>query len=393
MKKFYLFRLNKSVWSFRMKANILIVDDLADNLKLLMSTLSKINLRSRPVKSGKLALATAFTMPPDLILLDIMLPDMSGYEVCEKLKADERTSHIPVIFLSSLNDPIDKVRGFSVGGVDYISKPFNASEVIARIENHLAIFRLQKELSKKNQQLTELNATKDKFFSIIAHDLKNPFVAILGFSELLINGYDNYSDKDRKDLIKQIYISSKKEFGLLENLLEWSLIQMNKIEFEPKILKITELISFNIDLYQSSLQNKQIKLEYKKVEDIFVYSDKNMIDVILRNLLSNAIKFTPKNGLITIDCKLIKEEKKVSISISDTGVGISESDIEKIFNIENSYSKPGTENEIGTGLGLILCNDFVEKNGGEINVESEIGKGSTFWFTLPTENFLLFRNC
>jgi two-component system, sensor histidine kinase and response regulator len=376
-----------------MKANILIVDDLADNLKLLMSTLSKINLRSRPVKSGKLALATAFTMPPDLILLDIMLPDMSGYEVCEKLKADERTSHIPVIFLSSLNDPIDKVRGFSVGGVDYISKPFNASEVIARIENHLAIFRLQKELSKKNQQLTELNATKDKFFSIIAHDLKNPFVAILGFSELLINGYDNYSDKDRKDLIKQIYISSKKEFGLLENLLEWSLIQMNKIEFEPKILKITELISFNIDLYQSSLQNKQIKLEYKKVEDIFVYSDKNMIDVILRNLLSNAIKFTPKNGLITIDCKLIKEEKKVSISISDTGVGISESDIEKIFNIENSYSKPGTENEIGTGLGLILCNDFVEKNGGEINVESEIGKGSTFWFTLPTENFLLFRNC
>ncbi len=385
-----------------MSANILIVDDIPENLKLLVNVLSKKKLKTRPIRSGKLAIASAFEMPPDLILLDIKLPDIDGYEVCRILKEDKRTTNIPIIFISALNDIFDKVKGFSAGGVDYITKPFEEMEVIARIENHLAICNLQKKLNKKNkhlkneiaahkktmvklkkskQKLVELNSAKDKFFSLMAHDLKNSFISFISFSELIKTEYNDYSLEEKQEFIHHICESSKHGYNLLENLLEWASIQMNRLNIEPININLHLLIDSNILLLNTFAETKQIKINYTNTDKIYVFADGNMINTVIRNLLSNAIKFTPQKGTIHIDIKI--ETSQIKIFIIDNGVGISENHIESLFHIETNRSTLGTNKEKGTGLGLILCKEFIKKNNGEIGVTSKVGQGTTFWFTLP----------
>ncbi len=234
---------------------------------------------------------------------------------------------------------------------------------------------------KSEQRLKELNATKDRFFSIISHDLKSPFNSIFGFTSLLKDEYDDFDDNERKQFINHIHKSSESAFKLLENLLMWAMSQQGKIEIKKEHTDLKQLISDAVSPYMPGAIKKEITFTNSVSENIIVDVDKQTIRTVFANLISNAIKFTPNNGCVSIDVALI--DGFVKIKISDNGVGISQDNLSKIFKIDESLSTLGTNNEKGTGLGLSLCKEFVEKNGGKIWVQSEVGKGSTFIFTLP----------
>ncbi len=231
-----------------------------------------------------------------------------------------------------------------------------------------------------NQNLITLNATKDKFFSIIAHDLKNPFTSILGFSEMLLSNYEKLAEEKKRQYIEIIYNSAMNVYKLLENLLEWARTQTGTINFEPELFDMNALFDSNIELIQDKISEKNIKVEKNLPDKTEVFADKNMINTVIRNLLTNAVKFTEK-GKISIQIKLL--DNCYECSISDTGTGIPQQKLQTIFSVAKSKSSPGTRGETGTGLGLILCKEFVEKNGGEIWAESAEGQGSTFFFTVP----------
>ncbi len=253
--------------------------------------------------------------------------------------------------------------------------------MIASINDITARKRSELALMKNEEQLRTLNASKDKFFSIIAHDLKNPFSSIIGFSSLLQERIKE-KDYDGIEQYSEIILSSaERAMNLLMNLLEWSRSQTGRMEFAPQYIEMVTLINEVIDIFDDSAQQKSITITRKLPKTAIALADKAMASTILRNLISNAIKFSMPNGKIEISAEQKKNE--LLLSFTDNGIGISKTDINKLFRIEESFSTIGTRNEKGTGLGLILCKEFAEKHGGKIWVESELGKGSTFYFSLP----------
>ena len=236
-------------------------------------------------------------------------------------------------------------------------------------------------LAEHTKQLQKLNYTKDKFFSIIAHDLRNPFHSILGFTELLMRNYSDFDDAKKQEFVGLIYESSQHAHNLLENLLQWSRTQTDRIKYNPSKQSLSRIIDETVQVLNASLKKKGLIFSSEIQKDIFVYVDKNMIDLVIRNLLSNAIKFTPSGGKISISAK--DDGKFLVVSISDTGVGIDPEDLHRLFQFEEFHTTTGTAGEPGTGLGLIICQEFIRKHGGEITIKSELDKGSTFTFTLP----------
>ena len=242
-------------------------------------------------------------------------------------------------------------------------------------------------IKETEEKLRDSIKTKDKFFSIIAHDLRSPFNSILGFSEILNNDFDDFDSVTQKRFIGLIHTSVNRVFKLLDNLLLWSSIQRGAIVFNPEEINLHSFFEERMKLVNQSADDKSIEINTKTPEDICITADKQMLSTIIRNLLSNAIKFTYEGGKITIRARLILDKhntKFVEISISDNGVGIPIDVQPKLFDTGQEVSTKGTNNEKGTGLGLVLCKEFVEKHGGEIWVESEIDRGSQFIFTLPT---------
>jgi len=244
--------------------------------------------------------------------------------------------------------------------------------------------QLEISLKESEAKLIESNNTKNKIFNIIAHDLRSPFNAILGFSNLLLENYTRYDEKEKKKYIKVVNNSANQAYNLLDNLLNWARTQIGKLVFNPKNQSLDKIFKEVTKLNKNNAKIKNIKLSYSLSEDINIYADYDMMEIILRNLISNAIKFTHKNGEVTINTE--QDKHNVIISVSDTGVGIDQEKLQKIFNISEKTSTAGTENEKGTGLGLILCKEFVEKHGGKIWVESEIEKGSKFIFSIPNNH-------
>lgn len=239
-------------------------------------------------------------------------------------------------------------------------------------------------IKNKNKELMQINASKDKFFSIIAHDLKGPFNIIMGYVQLLKKGYDQFDDAERKEFIAEIDKSSENTFELLESLLMWARSQNNKIELIKEPLNFKDEIHEIVKIYLPAAENKKLKIKVEVLDDIVIYADKFSLKTVVSNLLNNAIKFTPSNGIIKIHA--IQNEHYIEISISDNGVGIQEEMISKLFRIEENVSTLGTNDEKGTGLGLLLCKEFIEKHDGVIWVESEVGKGSRFAFTIPNHS-------
>lgn len=232
-------------------------------------------------------------------------------------------------------------------------------------------------LQKANEELQIALSTREKFFSIIAHDLKAPFSLLLNLSEFL--SQSNVTKKDKNQIIEDLQNVSRRTFNLLKNLLEWSKSQTGKIEFKPTYFNLCDLVQNNIDIGASN--TKDIEIISKVSENMEVYADKNMIDTIVRNFLSNAIKFTHRDGRIEIGCE--RKGETLELCVSDNGIGIKPENIEKLFKIDVKLSTFGTEKERGNGIGLILCKEFAEKNGGNIKVESELNKGSKFFLTIP----------
>ncbi|MBU2491180.1 MAG: PAS domain S-box protein [Bacteroidetes bacterium] len=242
--------------------------------------------------------------------------------------------------------------------------------------------RSQHELEKYSEELKQLNITKDKFFSIIAHDLKNPFITLLGFSDMLVHDYDELTDEEVLTYITDIRNSAKLSHELLENLLDWSRSQTGKIEYEPHQFDIHELVKRNVLLLYPMAKTKKVELICEVIPGTGVYADYEMINTVLRNLISNAVKFTNKEGRIRVYSENI--DGYLKLNVEDNGVGMDEKTLNKLFMLGEQHTTKGTAKESGTGLGLILCKEFVEKNHGQISADSIIGKGTTFWFTVPT---------
>lgn len=255
--------------------------------------------------------------------------------------------------------------------------------------------RAEAALQQANKELTKLNADKDKFFSIMAHDLKGPFMPLLGNAQLLAEETEDFTSEDIKLMAGSMYRSTKRVLDLLEDILQWARLQMGRIEYRPDRINLTEIVIRNIELLQDNAVYKNITLKNELTEKLFVYADAYMIDMVLRNLISNALKFTPTAGQVTILARTTKQTgspELVEVSISDTGVGISQADIEKLFKIDVHHSTPGTADEEGTGLGLIMCHEMIKQNGGDIWVESEVGRGTIFTFTVPLAKTLSVEN-
>jgi two-component system sensor histidine kinase/response regulator len=388
---------------------IFIVDDNPTNIGVLFEYLEKFGFDLVVARDGESGIQRAQQSHPDLVLLDVMMPGIDGFETCRRLKTHEATKDIPVIFMTALTSPEEKVKGFQAGGVDYITKPFQQEEVLARVATHLRIRTLQQQLELQNtvlqaknirleqaiaerkkaeeklkevnQQLQAANASKDKFFSMIAHDLRSPFTALLGLSEVVIRYIDDYSKEEIKDNMLRIRKSSEAVYNLLENLLTWSRLQRGLMDYHPATISLDEIVEHNVYLFKSSAEQKQITLKSLVPEEMTAYADNNMIDTVIRNLIANALKFTYPGG--TIDVLATVTEDFVEMAVADTGTGISQEDLPKLFRLDTQYMNIGTVGEKGTGLGLSLCKDLIEKNGGTIWVESEVGKGTTFRFTLP----------
>ena len=248
-------------------------------------------------------------------------------------------------------------------------------------QNTLKIERQRDKLNKQKIELEELNATKDKFFTIIAHDLKNPFNTVIGLSELLFERYDTYDSNKIKEFIAQIRKFSNNAYNLLEDLLEWAKSQTGRMQVKPSKTDVFELAIENINLFKVTAQEKDVNLIFNVDVGTYALVDKNMISTVLRNLVSNAIKFTKEGGEVAIESNKI--DNFIKVTVSDTGVGISEENKKNIFEIDNNISTIGTNNEVGTGLGLIIVREFVEKNGGSITVDSTEGVGTKFSFTIP----------
>ncbi len=237
------------------------------------------------------------------------------------------------------------------------------------------------QLEESEEKLKKLNADKDKLFSIIGHDLKNPFFVISSYAEILNEDYDHLSNDEKLNFIKVIGETSHFAHKLLENLLEWARSQTGKIEYKPEPLQLKKMINNSVQLLSSQAQKKNIKLSAEVNPAFMVNADKNMLDTVLRNLIANAIKFTREDG--TVEIFASEAGKNIQITVADTGIGLSDEDKEKLFRIDVNNSEIGNSKEKGTGLGLILCKEFVEKHGGKIWVDSKVGKGSEFKFTIP----------
>jgi len=356
--------------------DILIVDDVPGNLVILNDILESNGFKVRPVLNGTMALQVAAKEKPDLILLDIMMPDMDGFEVCRRFKENEQLQDIPIIFISALTDTVDIVKAFNSGGVDYISKPFRAQEVVARVSTHIT-------LQQQKRELQELNAAKDKFFTIIAHDLRGPFNGFLGLTQIMAEEISTLTTDEIQKIALDLNSSASKLFQLLKNLLNWSRMQQGLVQFIPEKFDLQTIINKIIGLHQDAARMKGIEILNTISDSQMVFADINLFQTVIRNLLSNAIKFTNKDGNIIISANQ-NDEGQFQISIKDSGIGISPEMVSNLFRIDVRTGRKGTEGELSTGLGLLLCKEFIEKHGGNIWVESEEGKGSNFFFTIPS---------
>ncbi|HSH02173.1 MAG TPA: hybrid sensor histidine kinase/response regulator [Anaerolineae bacterium] len=369
---------------------ILVVDDNPTNLSVITDFLEMQDFNISVALDGESGIETATHTSPDLILLDVMMPGIDGFETCRRLKEMPGLAEIPVIFMTALASTEDKVKGFEVGAVDYVTKPIQQEEVLARIYLHLKLQTLQNGLQEANEQLTAqneelhlLNASKDKFFSILSHDLRTPFNTLMGMSQLLAMELAGEEDREKLELAEHIFKAAETTHDLLNNLLTWSRMQTGHINYEPEQYLLGTAIQKTVDLLAETAKSKNIELVVVGEAGLMGYVDPNMIDTVVRNLTSNALKFTPEGGRITITERRGTRAGYGQVTVADTGVGIGEEDLGQLFRIDAHHSTVGTNQEAGSGLGLILCQDMVLQNKGEIWIESEVGVGTQVSFTVP----------
>lgn len=363
---------------------VLIVDDVDANVLLLKLLISKAGYKTLSAYNGKQALDVIEESKPDLVLLDIMMPVMDGHEVAKRLKDNPETEEIPIIFLSALNSTEDIVQGFKLGAADYVSKPFNKDELLTRITHQISLIHAQKTIENQTEELKKTITGRDKLYSVIAHDLRSPIASIRMVMEVLINGISKDSiDPDMYELLIMANRLTDDSFTLLDNLLKWTKSQTGRLNnvFQDDV-DIMNLVTGVVEVLRGVGKLKNISIDLKGATSRSARLDIDMIKTALRNLISNAIKFSYDNSVVEVVVK--EEEDKVVIDVIDTGAGISSEKQNLLFKTDTHFTSFGTGNEEGSGLGLLLCNEFVKRNGGKLWFKSEEGKGSIFSFYIPT---------
>ncbi|MGE5656908.1 MAG: response regulator [Actinomycetota bacterium] len=365
--------------------NILIVDDTPDNLRLLSEMLSKRGYSVRSAISGSAAFMAVNTKLPDLILLDINMPHMNGYEVCNQLKANELTRDIPVLFLSAFNQAIDKVKAFQVGGLDYITKPFQVEEVLARVDTHLTLNRTKKELQQARaealralEQEKELHRLKSEFMSLVTHDFHTPLVSIQGFTSLLRQGCKTLPFETQHRYFNKIDALVAHLMYLLEQVLLIGKSEFGKLQCYPTIFNLESFCRELIDSLQIADDIPAIEFFYTS-ENNTVELDPTLLRQILINLLSNAIKYSPENSSIclTVQC----QNDEIALIVQDRGIGIPTEEQTHLF--QPFYRCSNVKSVRGSGLGLAVVKTCIDAHNGSIQITSKVGQGTIVKVTLP----------
>jgi len=360
---------------------ILIVDDVVSNVLLLKILLTNEKFQVCTANNGRTCIEVAKKEHPDLILLDVMMPDINGFDTAVVLKKDEETKDIPIIFLTALNTPQDLVHGFQVGASDFLTKPFNKEELVMRVTQQISLVAAKRIIEKQNAELKATLSNRDKMYSVIAHDLRSPMASIRMVLNLVVQSASVETvGPELYMLLDQANRESEEVHDLLDNLLKWTKSQTGRLNVVLQDLDLNDIVPGVVEIFDVIAQTKHITLELKKTDaPLKVTADNDMLKTVLRNFMSNAVKFSPDNS--TIQIIMANEGDFARISVKDQGVGIAADRLGSIFHKgETTY---GTGGEEGSGLGLQLCQDFARKNGGDCYVESVEGEGSTFSFTVP----------
>lgn len=364
------------------EGDILIVDDTPDNLRLLSAMLTKQGFEVRKALTGQAAITSALADAPNLILLDIKMPTMNGYEVCQQLKANPCTEQIPVIFISALDDVIDKVKAFAAGGVDYVTKPFQEAEVLARINNQLNLQRLQKQLIEQNHELVRSNRELEQFAYVVSHDLQQPLQSITGFAKLLLLKYGADLDTTAHEYLNHITDSGNRMQRLIQDLLAYA--QVNK-QTELELVDCNLILEHVIENLQASMTEQNVKLTHTSLPKVM--GSETQLTQLFQNLISNGIKFSRSDAPPIINIAAEKYPDYWLFTVQDNGIGIAVENLERVF--EAFYRLHSTQQYPGTGIGLATCKKIVELHGGDIWVTSELNRGTVFYFTLEAKSTLL----
>ncbi|EGK84610.1 hybrid sensor histidine kinase/response regulator [Microcoleus vaginatus PCC 9802] len=396
------------------KGNILIVDDTPENLQVLSATLSDRGYKVRGVINGKMAIRAARSGSPDLILLDIKMPEMDGYEVCRQLKADPKTSEIPVIFISALDEVLDKVTAFQVGGVDYVTKPFHVAEVLARIEHQVTIQRLKKQLLDRNKELQEeiierkkaeeaaaaASLAKSQFVANMSHELRTPLNAILGFTQVMSR--DSLLSHENIENLRIINRSGQHLLELINDVLDLSKIEAGIIGLDERSFDLYQLLDTLEEMFQIKAETKKMQLRFSVHTNVpqYIKTDEKKLRVCLINLLGNAMKFTHDGGRIWLRVSVESNQPQqpaeseshpnstsvepllILFEVEDTGIGIATPEIDTLFDAF-VQTQAGRKAADGTGLGLTITKKYVQIMGGNIWVKSVLGEGTSFKFNIP----------
>ena len=369
----------------RSEYKILIVDDVMSDVLLLKVLLTNEKFNIVTATNGQQALEQVKKENPDLILLDVMMPDMSGFEVAQRLKSDIETKDIPIIFLTALNSTADIVKGFQVGGNDFISKPFNKEELIIRVTHQISLVAAKRIILKQTEELRRTIMGRDKLYSVIAHDLRSPMGSIkMVLNMLILNLPSEVIGKDMYEMLNMANQTTEEVFSLLDNLLKWTKSQIGKLNVVYQDFDIVGAVRGILEIFSMVAAVKHIDIELKgadELKSLDVHADVDMLKTVMRNLVSNAIKFSNPDSKVIV--QIHKEEDMAVVSVKDSGCGISEEDQGKLLHTDTHFSTFGTNNEEGSGLGWLLCQDFIVKNGGKLWFESQKGVGSTFSCSVP----------
>ena len=360
---------------------ILIVDDVVSNVLLLKILLTNEKFQVCTANNGMTCIEMAKKEHPDLILLDVMMPDINGFDTAVVLKKDDTTKDIPIIFLTALNTPQDLVHGFQVGASDFLTKPFNKEELVMRVTQQISLVAAKRIIEKQNAELRATLNNRDKMYSVIAHDLRSPMASIRMVLNLVIQSASPETvGPELFMLLDQANRESEEVHDLLDNLLKWTKSQTGRLTVVKQELDLNDIIPGVVEIFEAIAATKRIKLDLKPSgSSLKVEADNDMLKTVVRNFLSNAIKFSPEDS--TIEIVMAEEGEFAKVSVRDQGVGIAADRLGSIFHKgETTY---GTGGEEGSGLGLQLCQDFARKNGGDCTVESVEGQGSTFSVLIP----------
>ncbi|MBQ2192980.1 MAG: hybrid sensor histidine kinase/response regulator [Prevotella sp.] len=368
-------RINRSDYK------ILIVDDVVSNVLLLKILLTNEKFQVVTANCGNACIEQAKKEKPDLILLDVMMPDISGFDTAVILKKDPETQDIPIIFLTALNTPSDLVHGFQVGANDFLTKPFNKEELVMRVLQQISLVAAKRIIMNQNEELKRTISNRDKMYSVIAHDLRSPMASIRMVLNLAVSVITpDMVGEEIYGLLDKANRETEEAHELLDNLLKWTKSQTGRLNVVYQDMDLNEVVPGVVDVFVMIAEMKKVKLTFLPNNDRFmVHADNDMIKTVIRNFISNAIKFSNEGS--SIEVFITRQDNFAKVSIRDHGIGIAPDRIDGLFHKgETTY---GTGGEEGSGLGLQLCADFARKNGGDVMVESTLGEGSTFSCLIP----------